>query len=170
MKHGRILVAGIGNIFLGDDAFGVVVARRLRELVHDVRVVVEDFGIRGLDLAFALQEGYDAVVLVDATRQGGVPGTLYLIAPEGPGDPLAGEGMDPHGLSPAGVLGLARALGECPCLVRVVGCEPANLEPEEGLSPPIAAAVSPAVERIQRLVAELLGEAATRSESQREDL
>ncbi len=80
----RILIAGIGNIFLGDDAFGVEVVRRLsrsaRKLPDEVRIV--DFGIRGFDLAYALMEGYEVAILVDATPRGGVPGTLYTIEPD----------------------------------------------------------------------------------------
>src|SRR6202030_732892 len=78
----RILIAGIGNIFLGDDAFGVEVVRRLaaRKLPDAIRVV--DFGIRGFDLAYALMEGYEITILVDATPRGGQPGTLYTIEPD----------------------------------------------------------------------------------------
>jgi hydrogenase maturation protease len=156
MTHGRILVAGIGNIFLGDDAFGVEVVGRLRDLVSDERVIVGDFGIRGLDLAFALQDGYDALVLVDAASQGGAPGTLYVIEPDVPAEPPWAPLMDTHSLLPHAVLGMSKNLGVCPRRVYVVGCEPSSLEPARELSPAVAAAVGLAVERIRQLVAELL--------------
>src|SRR5262249_15201119 len=113
MTRPRILVAGVGNIFLGDDAFGVEVARRLarRPLPPEVRVV--DFGIRGLDLTYALLDGYETVVLVDAAPRGGPPGTLYVLEPE-PGEPPAGEAgplFEMHSLDPVKVLRLAAALG-----------------------------------------------------------
>jgi hydrogenase maturation protease len=150
----RLLVAGLGNIFLGDDAFGVEVARHLGESLLDGAVAVQDFGIRGRDLAYALQDGYDAVILVDATRQGGAPGTLYVIEPDLP-DAFP---LDGHGLTPARVLALARSLGRCPP-ARVVGCEPGSLEPAGGLSPAVASAVCPAAELVRRVAEEMLGSA-----------
>ena len=113
---------------------------------------MRDFGIRALDLAYALQEGYDAVVLVDATRQGGAPGTLYVLDPDAP-DAVAP--LDGHGVTPDGVLGLARMLGRCPP-ARVVGCEPASLEPAGGLSPEVERALGPAAELVRRVAGELL--------------
>jgi hydrogenase maturation protease len=148
----RVLVAGLGNVFLGDDAFGVEVVRSLRGSAPEWAVVI-DFGTRARDLAFALQDGYDGVVLVDATQRGGPPGTLYVLDPTGagaPDTPAAG-----HDLTPAGVLALARQLGQCPP-ARVVGCEPAALEPAEGLSPAVAAAVGPATALACRVAGELL--------------
>ena len=147
-----VLVAGLGNIFLGDHAFGVEVVRRLGGPLLGGTVDVADFGIRARDLAYALQDGYDAVILVDATRRGGPAGTLYLIEADG------GEGVapDPHALTPDGVLSLARALGRCPP-ARVVGCEPASLEPATGLSPAVEAAVGPAAELVRRVAGEFLG-------------
>src|SRR5262245_45790165 len=100
MSQTAVLVAGVGNVFLGDDAFGVEVVRSLRDLPPGVEA--RDFGIRARDLAYALQSGYDAVVLVDATQCGGLPGTLYVIEPhaDGPVEP------DGHGLTPSGVMTL----------------------------------------------------------------
>ncbi len=153
----RILVAGVGNIFLGDDGFGVEVARRLagRPLPTGVRVV--DFGIRGMDLTYALLDGYEAVILVDATARGGSPGTLYVL--EETLDPQPGF-VETHGMTPQKVLALARELGgELPCL-RVVGCEVGPLGAEEeltvGLSPAVDEAVEPAVAMVESLVKELL--------------
>ena len=111
----RILIAGIGNIFLGDDAFGVEVAQRLakRPLPEGVRVV--DFGIRGIDLTYALLEGVDVAILVDAVPRGEAPGTVYLIEPEaGPDVNDADEGsllLEAHNLDPARVLRLVRSQG-----------------------------------------------------------
>jgi hydrogenase maturation protease len=152
-----ILVAGIGNIFLGDDAFGVEVVHRLAErpLPGDVQVV--DFGIRGFDLAHALMDASDATaVLVDATPRGGEPGTLYVLEAELDGGEPA---LEPHGMDPVAVLRLVQVLGGRPPRVLVVGCEPATLDLDEqgqlGLSPPVAAAVDEAVHLIESLVADL---------------
>jgi len=164
MTGPRILVAGIGNIFLGDDAFGSEVARRLsgRALPEFVRVV--DFGIRGFDLAYALLEDYDAAILVDATSQGGSPGTLYTIELECGGpeicDPEA-AGMDAHGMNPMRVLDMVRALGGRPKRILVVGCEPATLGGEQGamgLSEPVEAAIDGAIALVEALAARIADE------------
>ncbi len=156
----RILVAGIGNIFLGDDAFGVEVARRLadRRLPESVRVT--DFGIRGFDLAYALLDDYDASILIDAVQRGGEPGTLYVIEPDGeePSDPAAAT-VETHNLHPEKVLSLVRALGGRPRHVSIVGCEPATFGPDEngwmGLSAPVAAAVGEAVSLVETFIQKL---------------
>jgi hydrogenase maturation protease len=155
MPHPRLLVAGIGNIFHGDDAFGVQVAQLLARGTLPDGVEVRDFGIRGLDLALALTEGYDGAILIDTAMRGGAPGTLYVIEPELPGEPGAAE-IDPHGLDPAKVLRFACRLGEvCPGL-RVVGCEPLTFGTEDelatGLSEPVARAVEPAVSLVETLI------------------
>jgi len=154
----RILVAGIGNIFLGDDAFGVEVVRRLAgcSLPEGVRVV--DFGIRGLDLAYALMEDYAAVILVDASPRGRAPGTLYEIEPD---EPVNGAtaAVDPHAAAPHQVLGLVRSMGGTLPPVRVVGCEPRTRpddEPRMGLSPEVEGAVEPAIALVQDVIQELL--------------
>ena len=121
----RILVAGIGNIFLGDDGFGVEVAQRLmrRPVADGVRVV--DFGIRGFDLAYALMDDYDSVVLIDAVPRGGVPGTLYTIEPDLSAlDPSTWEdaAVETHGMNPMKVLGLVKAMGGQPKRLFVAGC------------------------------------------------
>ncbi|MGI8586612.1 MAG: hydrogenase maturation protease [Chloroflexia bacterium] len=161
MSDKRILVAGIGNIFLGDDAFGVEVAQRLvgRDWPEGVRVA--DFGIRGFDLAYAILDGYDVTVLVDAVPRREAPGTLYLIEPD-PDDPgLAAPGeLETHGMDPVQVLRLVRQLGGQPKRVLVVGCEPETFGPEDegmmGLSAPVAAAVDEAVRMVESLVEKLL--------------
>lgn len=162
MMPPTILIAGIGNIFLGDDAFGVEVVRRLssRTLPDSVRVI--DFGIRGFDLAYALLDGYDVTILVDATPRGGVPGTLYTIEPdlstshnlEAP-EPM----IETHGMNPMRVLGLVRAMGGQLQRILLVGCEPATVGPEEGLmglSEPVQAAVDEAVGVIELLIRDIL--------------
>jgi hydrogenase maturation protease len=159
----RILVAGIGNVFLGDDGFGVALAGRLarRELPPGVEVV--DFGIRGMDLALALQEGYDAAVLLDATPRGERPGTLYVIEPELDAD-ADGARLDAHGMDPVSVLALARAMGGSPPRTLVVGCEPQtrmSVEDEAivaALTEPVRAALDEAVRLVESVLAELTNE------------
>jgi hydrogenase maturation protease len=163
----RILVAGIGNIFFGDDAFGCEVASQLRQkpLPEGVRVI--DFGIRSYDLAYAIMDGYDATILVDATPQGSAPGTIYLIEPDLKKlDELPDEAVNAHSMNPVRVLQLVRSLGGKPGWLRVVGCEPAVLETEEGamgLSEKVQAAVAPAIEMIETLIREILEEPGIRS-------
>ena len=156
----RVLVAGIGNVFLGDDGFGVEVAARLAQRSLPEGVEVGDYGIRGMDLAYALQEPYEAVVFVDTAPRGEPPGTLSVVEP----DPEDAEVViDTHGMDPRRVLGLARALGRVPPRVVVVACEPQTIVHGEnddelvgGLSPPVRAAVDEAVALVELLVAEML--------------
>ncbi len=158
----RVLVAGIGNIFLADDGFGVAVARRLQRHELPPGVEVADFGIRGLDLAYALQSGYDAVVFVDAAPRGEPPGTVSVIEAELDDDDIA---IDTHGMDPVRVLAHARALGRVPDRVLVVACEPERVvhgEHDEDLvgelSPTVRAAVEEAVPLVESVVTELLQE------------
>jgi hydrogenase maturation protease len=149
----RLLIAGIGNIFRGDDAFGCEVARALAARPLPDGVVVRDFGTRGFDLACALLDGCDGAILLDAARRGRPPGTLCLIEPE----PVeATAAVDPHGLTPEHVLQLVTALGGQPPWLRVLGCEPAFLGEEDegamGLSPPVRAAVEEAVRQTEDLI------------------
>ena len=164
MSAARILVAGVGNIFLGDDAFGVEVVRRMqnRPVRPEVRVI--DFGIRGIDLAYALLEDYDGAILVDAVPRGGQPGTLYVLEPDldPSGDPRAGvQAVEAHRLDPVNVLRLAQALGGPPPALRIIGCEPGTLDPAEDgrpvLSGPVGAAVEGAITLIEAVVQEWLG-------------
>ncbi|HEX7177515.1 MAG TPA: hydrogenase maturation protease [Pyrinomonadaceae bacterium] len=164
MTQPRILIAGIGNIFLGDDAFGSEVARRLavRELPEEVRVV--DFGIRGFDLTYALLDGYEVTIFVDATPRGEAPGTLYTIEPNlSELDDLDAESMmvEPHGMNPLKVLGMVKSMGGEFKRIFLVGCEPAPLCSEDGhmgLSEPVTAAVDEAVKVVESLVREILEE------------
>ncbi|HKB80610.1 MAG TPA: hydrogenase maturation protease [Thermoanaerobaculia bacterium] len=150
----HILVAGVGNIFLGDDAFGVEVARRMarRPLPEGVRVV--DFGIRGYDLAYALMDGPDLTILVDAVPRGGVPGTLYTIEPDLTEADPAGGTFSGHGMNPMNVFRLVRAMeGRMKRLV-VVGCEPMAVDEDSalGLSPPVRRAVDEAVRVVESII------------------
>lgn len=162
---GRVIVAGIGNVFQSDDGFGVEVVRvlRRRELPPDVELV--DTGIRGMHLAYRLLDGCSALVLVDTVARGGRPGTLHTLehdmdAPPGP----AGEdaAFDAHGMDPAAVLaqldGLATSMGITRPVGRVlvVGCEPADLGPGIGLSEQVEAAVEPAADAVVALVTGLV--------------
>jgi hydrogenase maturation protease len=156
----RILVAGIGNIFFGDDAFGVEVAKRLmqRQLPDKVRVV--DFGIRSYDLAYALVDGCDAAILIDALPRGEPPGTLTLLELDMDEFREHGDGTDAHDMNLAQVFGLVRSLGGYGGKLYLVGCEPGVLETEDGrmgLSENVEVAVPHAIEMIESLVAELLG-------------
>jgi len=164
LKLPRILVAGIGNIFLGDDAFGVEVIRRLstRELPKNVRVT--DFGIRGYDLAYALLDGYDTTILIDACPRGEPAGTLYVIEPDVSEASCPEEqqsAVEAHSMNPLNVLRLATSMGGPLKRVLLVGCEPGTLGPEEGqmgLSEQVEAVVDEAVKLVESLIAELINE------------
>jgi hydrogenase maturation protease len=159
----RILVAGIGNIFHGDDAFGVMVAQRMAQGPLPGQVTVTDFGIRGVDLAYALLDGYELAILIDTTRRDGAPGTLYVLEPDTDhwnGKKPAVEG---HGMVPDQALQFARSLGGQMPSLRLIACEPATFEfSEEGtidLSEPVQAAIEPAIELVLSLIAEVLDHA-----------
>jgi hydrogenase maturation protease len=161
--NGKVLVAGIGNIFLGDDAFGVEVAQRLaaRSLPEGVKVV--DFGIRSYDLAYALMNDWDLVILVDALPGEGKPGTLYIMEPELPSDGDTPASLDAHTMNPVAVLQVVSALGGRVGRMLVVGCEPASVEPDDsgdmGLSAPVSAAVDEAVRVVEDLIVRELSHA-----------
>ncbi len=158
----RILLAGIGNIFHGDDAFGVEVARRLTNETLPEAVHLADFGIRSYDLAYALMDGYETAILIDATQQGKPPGTLYVIEPDMAS--LAeqpGEAVNAHSMNPVRVLQMVQMMGGEHGRLLVLGCEPAVLDAPDGhlgLSEPVAAAVPKAIEMIHDLLEELLSE------------
>lgn len=149
---GGVLVAGIGNIFLGDDGFGPEVVRRFAEagaVPPHVRAV--DYGIRGMHLAYDLLDGYDALVLVDACAGDGPPGTVTVLE-VGADDLGAGE-FDAHAMNPVAVLGSLEALGGTLPATYVVGCVPADVEEGIGLSAAVAAAVPEALAAVQALLA-----------------
>jgi hydrogenase maturation protease len=154
----KILIACVGNIFLGDDGFGVEVARRLAFKTFPPDVVVKDFGIRGFDLAYALMDQPNLTILVDACARGYDPGTVFLLEP----DPLdeTQRGLDLHGMSPMSVLRMVKNLGGTPGRVLIVGCEPAALGSETdgqlGLSEPVEAAIDEAINLIESLVSKAL--------------
>ena len=156
---GRILVAGIGNVFLGDDGFGCEVVRRLAEREPPEGVEIVDFGIRGMDLAYALMDPYEVVVFVDAVPRGEEPGTVYLIEAEVPEE---GEvALDTHGMDPVNVIRLARVLGAEIPRTLVVGCEPKVVLTGEDyddmlmeLSEPVQKAVDEAVRLVESIVEE----------------
>ena len=161
MTARRILVAGIGNVFLGDDGFGVEVVERLggRRLPEGTEVA--DYGIRGYDLAYALMDGYDAVVLVDALPRGEAPGTLCALEPDLDDLDARGGLLDSHGMNPLEVFRLVRQHGATLPPTYIVGCEPASIEDADsqgsmGLSEPVAAAVEPAVEMVESILARLV--------------
>ena len=160
----RILVAGIGNIFLGDDGFGVEVVRRLKNRELPASVRVSDFGIRGFDLAYALQDGYDVTILVDACARGAAAGTVYVIEPDLAVLEQAGQTqgfVETHGMHPMNVLRMAKGMNAQLKRVFVVGCEPASLGGEEGemgLSGAVEASLDRAVETVRSLVARSLHE------------
>jgi hydrogenase maturation protease len=153
----RILVAGLGNIFLGDDGFGSEVARRLARRTWPAGVTIGDFGVRAYDLQLALQTGLDAAILVDITCRGGPPGTLYWI------DPNVAAGSrpvmyDPHAMDPGRTLAVVASLGRLP-RVRILGCEPARVADDAfglPLSEPVEQAIPAAQTMIEVLIMEWL--------------
>jgi hydrogenase maturation protease len=160
----RILIAGIGNIFLGDDGFGVEVASKLASHRFPQGVRVTDFGIRGFDLAYALMDGYETTILVDAYPGEGQPGSLFVVEPDLQNLNSAGARtgfVDPHGMNPLNVLHMAVSMGAQLKRILLVGCVPATLGPEEGqmgLSEPVAAALDEAVRLVDSLVTRILAE------------
>jgi hydrogenase maturation protease len=163
------LVAGIGNIFLGDDGFGAEVARQLAGAGLPESVTVADYGISGMHLAYDMAGGYDTTILVDAVPRGGQPGTLYLLELDQPGRGGEGAGaagpaapataacssfFDAHGMQPDVMFRLLDVLGAAAGRVLLVGCEPASTSEGIGLSPPVAAAVPEAVRLVRELVSE----------------
>jgi hydrogenase maturation protease len=160
----QILVAGIGNAFMGDDGFGGQVARRLEQERLPDGVSVFDFGTGGLDLAYEVMRGYDALVLMDISRQGEQPGTVFVMHP----DPAEVEGgiedgmtLDPHAMDPQTVLRFVKSVGGWPGKVVIVACEPSAVgEVGWGLSEPVEAALDRAVEVVLETVAQLGSDAA----------
>jgi hydrogenase maturation protease len=157
----RVLVAGVGNVFLGDDGFGVEVVRRLRDEGRDRKlpdwVRVADYGIRGMHLAYDLAgSAYELTILVDATSTGDPPGTVSVIELDTAAGAAAEETtavLDAHGMQPDVVLNLVRLLGADPGRVVLVGCQPAVLDHSMALSPAVEEAVGPAVDAVVELIA-----------------
>ncbi|GAA4629566.1 hydrogenase maturation protease [Actinoallomurus vinaceus] len=153
----RVLVAGIGNVFLGDDGFGVEVVGRIDASALPATVDVADYGIRGVHLAYELLDGrHDTLIMVDAVPLDGPPGTLAVLEvdpPTGP-EPPPPPALDGHGMDPEAVLGLLRAIGGDVDRVLVVGCRPAVIEERMGLSEPVRAVVDDAVSLVTELACE----------------
>lgn len=153
----RFLVAGIGNIFFGDDAFGCEVAAELANRSWPEGVKVVDFGIRAYDLAYAIMDGYDATILIDAAPRGEKPGTVYLLELDPEKVEMSGDEIaDAHALTPVRVLQLIRALGGHASNLYLVGCEPARLDGDGtiGLSDEVRIAVPVAVKMIEKIIAD----------------
>ncbi len=157
-REPRILIAGVGNAWLRDDGFGGEVARRLEERQLPSGVAVMDAGTGGLDLAYEVMRGYDALVILDVSRQGGEPGTLYVMEPDEDSVQAGiedGEVINPHGMDPQTVLRFVRSIGAWPGRVMVIACEPAEVESMGwGLSEEVGSAVDRAVELVMQTVHE----------------
>jgi hydrogenase maturation protease len=155
---GKVLIAGVGNIFLGDDAFGVEVLNRLSERELPENVCAKDFGIRGFDLAYALMEPWELVVLVDATQRDGAPGTLYVIEHNATANAqIAAASFEPHGMHPVRALELVQAMGARAPRTIVIGCEPEDLGGEDGrmgLTAAVAASIDEAANIALRVASE----------------
>ena len=165
----RVLVAGIGNVFLGDDGFGVEVARQLMRAPAPPGVTVVDVGIRALHLAYELLDPPELLLIVDAVSRGEPPGTLYLIDVEagsdGHADATAAALGDAHGITVSSVLATLRALGGTPPRTRLVGCEPAFVGAAMELSPIVAASVPRALTMVTEAIREERRDEAHRMES-----
>ena len=155
---GRMMIAGVGNIFLGDDGFGVEVARRLAGAGLPDWVRVADYGISGMHLAYDLAEGFETTILVDASPRGEPPGTVYVMelsaggpVPAAAPDSAGLQVLDAHGMQPDVVLGMLGMLGADAGRVLLVGCEPASIDARIGLSAPVTAAVDEAVRIVRDL-------------------
>ena len=165
----RILVAGVGNSWLRDDGFGGEVARRLSARTMPSGVAVMDAGTGGLDLAYEVMRGYDALVIVDVSQQGGEPGTLYVMEPDEQsvdGNIADGEAINPHGMDPKTVLRFVKSIGAWPGRVVVVACEPADVSDLGfGLSEQVQGVLDRAVELVVETVDELRGAAMAATEA-----
>jgi hydrogenase maturation protease len=156
----KILLAGIGNIFQGDDAFGCEIIRALAAETLPAGVTAVDYGIRSYDLAYALNDDYDAVVLIDAAGQGKEPGSVYLMQLD-PGklSEMDQGSVDPHAMNPVSVIQMAQSFGVIKSSLYLIGCEPENLGGEDGamgLSERVEGALPQALQLTRSLLAELL--------------
>lgn len=168
----RTLIAGIGNIFMGDDGFGCEIVQRLNRCNLPENVDLVDFGIRGMDLGYALIDGYAQAILIDTVEQGGAPGSVYVIEPEIDDWQVESgeERLSPHGMDPARVLRFIASLGDKRPRVLLVACEPETLGGEAGymgLSPAVAEAVEAAVTEVQTILANASGDDAAERPNKR---
>jgi hydrogenase maturation protease len=155
----RVMIAGVGNMFMKDDGFGSAVIKKILDKKFPEGVEVKDFGTGGLKLAYDLMKGYDGLILIDASRRGGQPGTLYVIEPDendiNP-DLEKGGPIDPHGADPATVLRFVKSIGSWPAKVVIVGCEPETVDDFEiGLSEPVNASIDKAVDMVEDIIKEI---------------
>lgn len=158
-KKKRVMIAGVGNMFMKDDGFGSVVIQKMLDKKFPEGVEIKDFGTGGLKLAYDLMKGYDGLILLDASVRGEKPGTLYVIEPDeheiNP-DLEQGGPIDPHGADPATVLRFVKSIGSWPGKVLIVACEPETIEDFEiGLSEPVNAVVDNAVEMVEGIIKEI---------------
>jgi hydrogenase maturation protease len=163
----QILIAGVGNAWMRDDGFGGEVIRRLEQLELPEGVRALDFGSGGLDLAYEVMRGYDAMVLIDASEQDGAPGSIYLIEPDPDeigGSIEDGEVIDPHGMGPLTVLRFVKYVGAWPGRVIVVACEPETIDAGYGLTDTVTSSLEQAVEVVMKSVTELLSDEAYATE------
>lgn len=148
-----ILIAGFGNVLLGDDGFGVEVIKRLGKMALPGHTQTMDVGIGGMELVLRLKYGFEEVIIVDAVRRGQAPGTLYQFAPSAEElNQQNNEPLNPHVAEPLAALRMARKLGALPAVITVVGCEPQSCAPGIGLSLPVILAIDPSVKAISQLV------------------
>ncbi|HLY71530.1 MAG TPA: hydrogenase maturation protease [Puia sp.] len=152
----RVMIAGVGNLFMKDDAFGVEVVKKMMQKEFPEGVEIKDFGTGGLKLAYDLMKGYDGLILLDASKRGGSPGTLYVIEPdekEFQSSLEEGDTIDPHGGDPLTVLRFVKAFGSWPAKVMIVACEPASTDEfEMGLSDSVKASVDKAIEFVNEII------------------
>ncbi|MFG1929789.1 hydrogenase maturation protease [Mycobacterium sp. NPDC048908] len=151
----RILVAGIGNIFLGDDGFGPEVMRHVPQRLAGSRVELVDYGIKGMHLAYDLLDGCEALVLIDAIPNRGAPGTVHVFEADHE-NLTATAGLDAHAMDPGAVFAALNALGGTPPHTVVIGCEAANVDEGIGLSTAVAAAIPEAVRALENVLTHLL--------------
>jgi hydrogenase maturation protease len=161
-KKKRVMIAGVGNMFLKDDGFGSAVVKKMLDKKFPEGVEVKDFGTGGLKLAYDLMKGYDGLILLDASSRGEKPGTLYVIKPDendiSP-DLEQGGPIDPHGADPVTVLRFVKSIGSWPAKVLIVACEPENVEDYEiGLSQSVSAAIDKAIEMVEDIIKEIYSE------------
>ena len=155
----RVMIAGIGNMFMKDDGFGSAVVKRMIDKKFPEGVEVRDFGTSGLKLAYDLMKGYDGLIFLDASARGEKPGTLYLIEPNENDfsiDLEEGGPIDPHGADPVTVLRFVKSIGSWPAKVFVIACEPESVDDFEiGLSEPVNSAISQAIEMVEEIINEI---------------
>jgi hydrogenase maturation protease len=158
----RVMIAGVGNMFMQDDGFGGAVIKKMQHKNFPEGVEIKDFGTGGLKLAYDLMRGYDGLILLDASPRGEKPGTLYVIEPNQDDinpDLQQGGPIDPHGADPATVLRFVKSIGSWPGKVIIVACEPEAVgDFEIGLSAPVMAAIDKAIEMVEDIVNDIYTE------------